>query len=239
MNKALTISFLSHAALLTLIITISFSHSNVMKNIYVVNLVSLPSPTNQITQINQTASLTNETNIPTMTNTKTVNTEQTSEINKNNVSNVGKTFSAENYMKSIESKLTNIEKSFKNRNKVSSNTYSYKSVIPNKPSNNITSMQSFDQTIPPEYFIRIKTIISQHWQIPIENIYSNPAVISFRLWNNGTYSDVILETGSGNINFDNSAIQAIKSVNKFPPFPGNLRTRYFDITVTFTEGGIE
>lgn len=239
MNKALTISFLSHAVLLTLVLTVSFSRHNLMENVYVVNLISLPSPTSQITSINQPMPLITEKNNSTITSSKTSNTEQNIQENQNTSKNYQeKTFSPEAYMKSIESKLADIGKSLK-KNRTSSNNNSYKINIPNKSLENVLPITPFGKPIPNGYFTQIKNIIQQYWQIPQGNIYSNPAVISFRLWNDGTSSDIILETGSGSQRFDDSAIEAIKSVSRFPPFPENLSSRYVDITITFTEGGIE
>lgn len=238
MNKALTISFLSHAALLTLVLTVSFSRHNLVEDVYVVNLMSLPSPTSQITSINQPVSLIKGKNNSTITSSQISNTEQNLQTNKPYQEN---TFSPEAYKKSIESKLASIGQSL-NKNRISSNNNSYKTNISNnfnKPLKNVLPITPFGQAIPNGYFAQIKNIIQQHWQIPQGNIYSNPAVISFRLWNDGTFSDIILETGSGIQRFDNSAIEAIKSVSRFPPFPEDLNSRYVDITITFTEGGIE
>ncbi|MCL5408834.1 MAG: TonB family protein [Candidatus Omnitrophica bacterium] len=236
MNKALTISFLSHAALLILVITVSFSHSILMKNIYVVNLVSMPSPVNQIVSIKQA--------VPSITKSSPVHLEQIPGIRRTNKTllpqNREKTFSSENYMKSLERRLANIAKSFKTQNRPSSTANNYSPKIKSiKSSKKVLPVTPFGQQIPAGYFTQIKNIIQQHWQIPHGNIYSNPAVVSFRLWNDGTFSDIILETGSGSQRFDDSSINAIKSVNKFPPFPENLNARYVDITITFTEGGIK
>jgi TonB family protein len=234
MNKGLTISFLSHAVLLTLVITVSFSHSNLMKNIYVVNLVSLPSPPNQ------SIPLLKEETISPVTNLK-----QTSQPNKINTTTgqtfVKKSFSSENYMQSIEKKLAEIEKAFKNKKNqnVSPKKLIFSSTSSNKFSKTVVPAVPFGQQINSGYFSQIKNIIQQHWLIPQGNMYSNPSVISFRLWNDGTISDIILQTGSGSQRFDNSAIEAIKSVGKFPQFPGSMNERYVDITITFTEGGIE
>ena len=232
MNRALTISFLSHAVLLILVITVSFSRSNLIKNVYVVNLVSIPSQANQIVSIKPMPSITKR-NYPVTIKSKPVYTKYVPR-------NAEKTFSSENYMHSLKEKLAKIEKSFKTRPMTFSTTNNYFPKIKSiKPSKKALPVAPFGQKIPSGYFMQIKSIIQRHWQVPQGNIYSNPAVISFRLWNDGTYSDVILETGSGNMNFDNSAVHAIKSVNKFPPFPENFRARYVDVTITFTEEGIE
>ncbi len=86
-----------------------------------------------------------------------------------------------------------------------------------------------------EYFQRsIRSAIDRSWLPPAGSLISAPekAVVSFRLYKNGTVSNILLTKKSSVSDLNNSAVQAIKDV-AFEPFPSDLKRDFLDVEIPF------
>jgi len=88
------------------------------------------------------------------------------------------------------------------------------------------------------YVESVRRAISQNWiQTTID-----PAVraaraakttVSFRIYRNGTISNIHLDTSSGNRSMDDSATRALLSIDKLPTLPSDYSGAYVDVTFDF------
>ncbi|MCM8759982.1 MAG: TonB C-terminal domain-containing protein [Candidatus Omnitrophica bacterium] len=93
--------------------------------------------------------------------------------------------------------------------------------------------------IPLEYLENMKRIIQKKWKLPEERNYSLTAYVSFRVKRDGTITDVFIEQGSGVKAFDESALKAIREIERIQPLPITYKQDYLDVTVKFNMRGIE
>jgi TonB family protein len=162
-------------------------------------------------------------------------------------------FSPEDYKKNLYSKI------FKSESQYTEKTYSKKIdiEIPEIKSKDITGSQTssgqflsgipsttgsqtssgqFLSEIPSWYIELLKKKIEENWS-PKEFLTNLSAIISFRIYREGRIENIVIEKSSGYKNFDNSIIEAIKSVKKWPEFPREIKDRYLEIIIEFKIGG--
>ncbi|MCM8785347.1 MAG: TonB family protein [Candidatus Omnitrophica bacterium] len=150
-------------------------------------------------------------------------------------------FSPEEYKKKLYSKISNIEQITLPSKTPSQNINikipEIKSIQINTPSFESSSYQpSFTTEIPSWYINLIRKKIEENWLLK-EYLIDMSAIISFRIYRDGKIENVSIEKSSGYKKFDNSIIEAIKSVKVWPKFPEEIRDRYIDIIIEFkTEG---
>lgn len=95
---------------------------------------------------------------------------------------------------------------------------------------------SFSTEIPTWYINLLKKKIQDNWSIK-EYLINLSAIVSFRIYRNGKIENVTIERSSGDSKFDNSIIDAIKSVKVWPEFPESIKDKYLDIIVEFKMEG--
>ncbi|MBN2396838.1 MAG: TonB C-terminal domain-containing protein [Deltaproteobacteria bacterium] len=85
------------------------------------------------------------------------------------------------------------------------------------------------------YYSVVWSMIKEKWALP-EGILNNSdleAVIEVKILKNGSVASLTFEKQSGNRYFDESALKAIKKVEKFPPLPEWLNKKYIDLGIRF------
>ncbi|MGB9677854.1 MAG: energy transducer TonB [Candidatus Ratteibacteria bacterium] len=227
---SLSISFLFHITAFFLIF-VSFpnqKNKKLEKEVFIVKLVNIPQI--EIPNITEENKIKNKgkTTLPL----KNGKSEKKKEILE--------TFSSDEYKKKLFSKIS--EKGSMSNYKTSSDGLNIKipeikSVKINPPvfqSDFYTT--SFTHEIPSWYINLIKKKIEENWLLK-EYLLNMSAIVSFRIYRNGKVENIIIEKSSGNRNFDNSIVDAIKSVKVWPEFPENIKDKYLDIIIEFkTEG---
>ena len=85
------------------------------------------------------------------------------------------------------------------------------------------------------YYSVIWSMIKEKWALP-EGILHNAnleTVIEAKILKNGSVASLSFEKQSGNRYFDESALKAIKKVEKFPPLPEWLNKKYIALGIRF------
>ncbi|MCM8767702.1 MAG: TonB family protein [Candidatus Omnitrophica bacterium] len=151
-------------------------------------------------------------------------------------------FSPEEYKKKLYSKISNIEQQTNLPSKPSSQNINIKipeikSIQINTPTfESYSDKPSFITEIPSWYINIIRKKIEENWLLK-EYLIGMSAIVSFRIYRDGKVENVYIEKSSGYKKFDNSIIEAIKSVKNWPNFPEEIKDRYLDIIIEFkTEG---
>lgn len=87
--------------------------------------------------------------------------------------------------------------------------------------------------IPDWYLTLIKDKIKENWT---GKKYLTPltALVSFRLFADGTKGYLSVEQSSGRSDFDLSALEAIRKTRDIPPIPVKLSQNYLDIVIEFS-----
>jgi TonB family protein len=78
-------------------------------------------------------------------------------------------------------------------------------------------------------------MIQEQWALPesILNDGNLETVIEAKLLKDGSVANLTFEKRSGNRYFDESALKAIKKVEKFPPLPEWLNKEHLDLGIRF------
>jgi len=135
------------------------------------------------------------------------------------------------YSEKKQSELDRLQKNVKeDRNKLRQRiTSSFKNA---KFSGETSAQQS---SVINDYFQRsIRAAIDRSWVPPAGSLISGPvkAVVSFRLYKNGTASNIRIVKSSSVEELNSSAVQAIKDA-AFDPFPSDLNRDYLDVEIPF------
>lgn len=93
--------------------------------------------------------------------------------------------------------------------------------------------------IPLEYLESMKRAIQKKWKLPEDRYHSLTAYVSFRVKRDGTITDIFIEQGSGVKAFDESALRAIREIERMQPLPVTYNHDYLDVTVKFNVRGVE
>lgn len=213
-------SFLIHCVGIGFLVLLSGKNFKVNDIVYVIEMVEIP-----------------KIEIPKIQQTKVEKTAIIHEKEKNEKSpekKIETSFSPEKFLQQINNKLAD---SSKKNFTAKTDTLKYPVTIPDIESTssiNIPSNQ--DIPIPTRYLSLIKNKIKENWKI--ERLLSHTsATVSFRLLRNGKVKHVIIEKSSGNPNFDNSSVEAIRETRDFPHFPGEITQNYLDIMIEFSTEG--
>ncbi len=85
------------------------------------------------------------------------------------------------------------------------------------------------------YYSVVWSMIQEQWALPesILNDGNLETVIEAKLLKDGSVANLTFEKRSGNRYFDESALKAIKKVEKFPPLPEWLNKEYLDLGIRF------
>lgn len=105
-----------------------------------------------------------------------------------------------------------------------------------KTSDAIQNYQSPTFEIPSWYIEILKKRIEENWNLK-GFITDLSAIVSFRIYREGKVENIMIEKSSGYRQFDNSIIEAIKSVKKWPDFPKEIKDRYIDVIIEFKMEG--
>ncbi len=91
------------------------------------------------------------------------------------------------------------------------------------------------QSVTSEYESRIKQVLKNNWFVPPAANQQMEAVLRISLLPTGELASVELVSGSGSAAFDNSALSAVRKVNRFPvPEDARIFNRSFrQFTITF------
>lgn len=100
----------------------------------------------------------------------------------------------------------------------------------------IQNYQSPTFEIPSWYIEILKKRIEENWNLK-GFITDLSAIVSFRIYREGKVENIVIEKSSGYRQFDNSIIEAIKSVKKWPDFPKEIKDRYIDVIIEFKMEG--
>ena len=91
---------------------------------------------------------------------------------------------------------------------------------------------------PPEFFIYrdlLKNHIKKGWNWYDQNATLS-TVISFRVSPDGALSDINIDTGSGNRNYDESVLRAVEKASPAPVPPAKVYEFFKEVRMTFTPG---
>ena len=239
-KKSLLFSFFLHFLLFFLIFLPNKNENKIEREVFVVKMVPLPEI--KIPEKIE-EKLSNQRKIETYEKIESKIKEQgktkmTERTFKKEISEKGfeEKFSPEDYKKNLYSKI------FKSESQYTEKTYSKKIdiEIPEIKSKDITGSQTssgqFLSEIPSWYIELLKKKIEENWS-PKEFLTNLSAIISFRIYREGRIENIVIEKSSGYKNFDNSIIEAIKSVKKWPEFPREIKDRYLEIIIEFKIGG--
>jgi len=225
-------------------IPIPEKNKNFEKEIFVVKLVNIP----HIEVIEKTSEKKEikieERVLPPVKKEEKIKTVKDIKVEKK--VEFSETFSPEEYKKKLYSKISDTK--FSETNKKSSNNTEtsninikipeIKSVKISTPSFESTSsyQTSFSTDIPSWYINLIKKKIEENWLLK-EYLIDMSTIVSFRIYREGRIDNISIEKSSGYKKFDNSIIDAIKSVKSWPAFPSEIKDRYLDVIIEFkTEG---
>ena len=162
---------------------------------------------------------------------KTTIPKKTKKISKKEVET---SFSSEKFLQKLNKKLNT---PLKNNLLAKTNKLNYSVKIPEiKSINSVNVPNRFSIIIPDWFLLAIKDKIKENWKV--ERLLSHTsAAVSFRLFRNEKVKYVIIEKSSGNPNFDNSAVEAVKKTQNFPQFPKEITRKYLDIVIEFSTEG--
>ncbi len=100
----------------------------------------------------------------------------------------------------------------------------------------IATASAANLTVPQWYLSMVRSRIKANWRINTM-LGARTSIVSFRLNRNGLIENVNLEKSSGSVNFDRSAVDAVKTAGQMPYFPDEIPGTYLDIIIDFkTEG---
>ncbi len=227
-RKSFFISLFLHLSFFTLIFFSPVKEKKKFeREIFTVKLISLP-------QIKEEVRI---ENFISFKNVKDIKPEKTKNEKIESVkqsSKISESFSPEDYRKKVYSKITKEEKA---ENLISQRNIDIK--IPDVKSilEEVSPSQIKSTSFIPEWYISlIKKKIEENWSLK-SFLVGLSAIISFRIYREGKVENIVIEKSSGYKKFDDSILEAIKSVKKWPEFPEEIKDRYLDITVEFkTEG---
>ncbi|MCM8803830.1 MAG: TonB family protein [Candidatus Omnitrophica bacterium] len=227
-KKSFLISLLVHT-----IFSLSFflpitKNKEFKREIFVVKMVSLPEI--EIPKVSDRLEEKVENFIKKQEKIENINEKP--KIIKKNFSTSNK-FSPEDYKQKLYSNILKETKTFQK----DSLTKSVDIKIPeiNSEKLNLNTI-SFSTEVPVWYMNLIKKKIEDNWLI--KEYFSNlSTIVSFRIYRSGKIENIIIEKSSGDRKFDNSIIDAIKSVKVWPEFPENVKDKYFDIIIEFKMEG--
>lgn len=86
--------------------------------------------------------------------------------------------------------------------------------------------------IPSWYILLLKNKIEENWRFK-NTIGELSVTVSFRIYKNGEIKNIRVEKSSGYRPFDRSAILAVKSTKDIPAFPEEIKENYLDIIIEF------
>ncbi|MBN1445011.1 MAG: TonB family protein [Candidatus Omnitrophica bacterium] len=100
----------------------------------------------------------------------------------------------------------------------------------------ITTLSAAKLTVPQWYLSMVRSRIKANWRVNAM-LGARTSIVSFRLNKNGLIENVNLEKSSGNVSFDRSAVDAVRTAGQMPYFPDEIPGTHLDIIIDFkTEG---
>lgn len=81
------------------------------------------------------------------------------------------------------------------------------------------------------YWAWVEALISAQWQPPAVVVRA-PASVAYRFYRNGAVQGVAVRETSGDLLFDQAAVQAVLAAH-YPPFPSNIAEESLDVVVLF------
>jgi TonB family protein len=247
-KKSFSASLLVHFCLfLLLFLPITKKEEKFEKEIFVVNLVSIPFEMKEnnvekkeVKENIKKVSL--EKKVPSVYSLKETQAEKIKENIIEKKEEFSESFSPDEYKKKIYSKIMKGKED--NVSSFTSSSLTENIKIPEIKSTKITPI-SFDieisnstifSQIPNWYISIIKKKIEENWSFK-EYVGKLSSIVSFRIYREGKIENIIIEKSSGYKKFDKSIVDAILSVKNWPPFPEEIKDRYLDIIIEFeTEG---
>jgi TonB family protein len=247
-KRSFSASLLVHFFLfLLLFLPITKKEKKFEKEIFVVNLVNIPFEMKEIKVEKEVKEnikkVSLEKKVLPISPLKETKVEKIKENIIEKKEEFSESFSPDEYKKKIYSKIMKGEKD----NVPSSLTPSLSTEnikIPEIKSTKISPV-SFNIEIPnstifyqiPSWYISmIKKKIEENWSLK-EHVGKLSSIVSFRIYKEGRVENISIEKSSGYRKFDNSIVDAIRSVKNWPPFPEEIKDRYLDVIIEFeTEG---
>jgi protein TonB len=83
----------------------------------------------------------------------------------------------------------------------------------------------------PWYITQIRLMLWQTWQKKMPPIRAEGTVV-FSILRNGTYTDLSIESSSGDTSFDKAALESVQSAAPFPALPSDFREPFLKIHLT-------
>jgi|GEM_PF-1042310 TonB family protein len=259
-KRSIFVSFLFHISFFSLLfLPIHQKNKNFEKEIVVVKLVNIPMTMPEIIEKNEIKieekvlpPLKKEGKIKSM---KDVKVESMKDIRFEKKAEFSERFSPDEYKKKLYSKISTLDQQYHKTSSDSQNVKTSENIkIPeiksikinapsfdtsrsNAPSFDTSTFQSYFSTDIPSWYINlIKKKIEENWVLK-EYLIEMSSIVSFRLYRDGRIENISIEKSSGYKKFDNSIIEAIKSVKTWPAFPTEIKDKYIDIMIEFkTEG---
>ncbi len=83
----------------------------------------------------------------------------------------------------------------------------------------------------PWYISQVRQMLWQSWQKRMPRLDSEGAV-AFAILRNGSYTDLAIESSSGDASFDKAAIESVQAAAPFPPLPADFHDPFLKIHLT-------
>jgi len=141
-------------------------------------------------------------------------------------------FSSENFREKLISKIDKTE------NQPEREIQKRESVEIAKIENSLVEVSTprMDISIPEWYILLVRDKIRENRRA--SGILGNrKTIVSFRVNRTGIIENISLEVSSGNVGFDRSVLDAVKSTRNLPLFPHEIRQLYLDIIIEFSTEG--
>ncbi|MFN4227654.1 MAG: energy transducer TonB [Candidatus Ratteibacteria bacterium] len=239
-KRSFFISVLFHFSLFALfLIPLPQKKKDFEREIFVVKLVNIPQIPEVFETVEKKEIITSEKVLSSPNKEEKIKSVKETIIEKK--VEFTEKFSPEEYKKKLYSKISSMEQinqpSKTSPQNINIKIPEIKSIQINAPSFDSSTYQpSFNTEIPSWFINLIKRKIEENWLLK-EYLIDMSAIVSFRIYRDGKIENISIEKSSGYKKFDNSIIEAIKSVKNWPIFPEGIKDRYLDIVIEFkTEG---
>jgi TonB family protein len=241
-KKSIFVSFLFHISVFSLLfLPVHQKNKNFEKEIFVVKLIDITLNIPETIEKNEVKM--EEKVLPPLKKEEKIKNIKEEKIEKK--AEFSEKFSPEEYKKKLYSKISSLDQQYHKTSSDSQNIKTsenikipeIKSIKINAPSFDTSTLpSSFSTDIPSWYINLIKKKIEENWVLK-EYLIDMSSIVSFRIYRDGRVENISIEKSSGYKKFDNSIIEAIKSVKTWPAFPSEIKDRYLDIMIEFkTEG---
>jgi TonB family protein len=231
-QKSFGISFLIHSAGIFLLVASPWKRPAVnTKDIFTVQIIDIPNitvPKSEIPAVEKTAAPEPATAKKTPVKKESAAKEEPAPPRKMPV------FPAEKFREALIAKTESTEKPETEKRTASNLPVKIEKL--ESAAIEISTASAANLTVPQWYLSMVRSRIKANWRVNVM-LGARTSIVSFRLNRNGLIENVNLEKSSGSVNFDRTAVDAVRTAGQMPYFPNEIPGAYLDIIIDFkTEG---